>query len=341
MRFANAAEVLQAIDELGAAPETPGRRSKIGFEPTVPAAPAPEPEPEAEPAPRTSAPPRRARRKKGRSFFGTVLLFLLVLGASFAAAALLAPRDLILPHVARFLSGGEAGGGDGDADAGPLSGPTLAVEALDGDVPTMVFTEGILDGGAVGADATAVALVDAGPGDAGIAVIGPVDAGHDGGPSETETAVAVQATASGRPPPVDLLGEPLGRRLAPLARRARTASRPPHFAALYEYARENPSDPRIHLILAHAFVRLGWRSDAITRYEQAAGIDPRARGDRSMLPDLIALTADRSHGRRAADAIVAIYGAEARPTVEAAARSASPDDADTRRRLSALARRLR
>jgi hypothetical protein len=61
-------------------------------------------------------------------------------------------------------------------------------------------------------------------------------------------------------------------------------------------------------------------SDALERYRQAVTIDPSARGDRRMLPDLIRMAQSPAVANRAADLIVQVYGPEAVDAVERAMR---------------------
>jgi hypothetical protein len=80
---------------------------------------------------------------------------------------------------------------------------------------------------------------------------------------------------------------------------------------LIRIARDNPSDPRPHLLLAGAFLSRGWRSDAVERYELAYDRDPSSRGDPRMLHDLVMLGADSAAGGKASRAVQRIYGREA------------------------------
>jgi len=317
-RFSSAADVLDDIDAITIELEA-GRLSGVGLEATqlapVPVAPL------AAPTPPAPAPAPRPRSGRG-------MALLVLLAVAVAGAIWVLPADTFEPWLARVGIGPErfetamppanAGTGPvtppatlGDASQDPVGGGT---EADSGPANPMPADTGAPDGGpAEGADAGAGAPA-------------PADAGH-------------AQPAGGRPEPADLLSEPMGRQLARLRRRARTARRPAHFAALYEYAQHHPEDARIQLILAHRFIRLNWRGDAITRYQQAVAADPRARGDSNMRSDLISLVKDRTHGRRASEAIVEIYGAEAREDVARAV--AQTRDPDARRRLVALRSRLR
>jgi hypothetical protein len=84
----------------------------------------------------------------------------------------------------------------------------------------------------------------------------------------------------------------------------------------YDFARDNPHDPRPWLLLGHAYSQLDWLSDATDRYVRAYHVDPASRGDPQMLPDLLKAVEHRAAGRSAARAIRDIYGAEAIPALE-------------------------
>jgi hypothetical protein len=84
----------------------------------------------------------------------------------------------------------------------------------------------------------------------------------------------------------------------------------------YEFAHQNPDDPRPWLLLGHAYARLDWLSDSVERYLRAYHVDSTCRGDPQMLADLLEAAAHPVAGPRAARAIRDIYGAEAIPAVE-------------------------
>ncbi len=86
----------------------------------------------------------------------------------------------------------------------------------------------------------------------------------------------------------------------------------------YAFARENPGDPRPWLLIAHAYAQLGWMSDSVERYQRAYRADPTCRGDPQMLEDLLKAAVHRVAGRKAAQAIRDIYGAEALPALDKA-----------------------
>lgn len=103
-----------------------------------------------------------------------------------------------------------------------------------------------------------------------------------------------------------------GRRLTPRERRA-----------VNQIQRTIPEDPRPSLVLAHNFVEITYFSDALARYEQAMAIDPSARGDRRMLPDLIRMAQSPAVSERSSNLIVRVYGPEAIRAVERAIREQS------------------
>jgi serine/threonine-protein kinase len=99
----------------------------------------------------------------------------------------------------------------------------------------------------------------------------------------------------------------------------------------YAFARQNPSDPRPWLLIAHAYAQLNWLSDSVERYQRAYRADPTSRGDPHMLEDLLKAAAHRGAGRTAARVIRDVYGAEAIPAVDKAIeRGASDEDGNER-----------
>ena len=99
----------------------------------------------------------------------------------------------------------------------------------------------------------------------------------------------------------------------------------------YAFARQNPGDPRPWLLIGPAYAQLGWVSDSVDRYQRAYRADPTSRGDPQMLEDLLKAVAHRTAGRKAAQAIRDIYGAEALPALEKAiARGDGEGDANDR-----------
>jgi serine/threonine-protein kinase len=86
----------------------------------------------------------------------------------------------------------------------------------------------------------------------------------------------------------------------------------------YEFAHQNPGDPRPWLLLGRAYAQLDWLSDSVERYERAYRVDSSSRGDPQMLPDLLKAAAHPVAGRNAARAIRDIYGADAIPALDAA-----------------------
>jgi hypothetical protein len=101
----------------------------------------------------------------------------------------------------------------------------------------------------------------------------------------------------------------------------------------YEFAHDNPRDPRPWLLLGHAYAQLDWLSDATDRYVRAYHLDASSRGDPQMLADLLKATEHRVAGRHAARAIHDIYGPEAIPALDRAIKRRS-DDRDASARLA-------
>jgi hypothetical protein len=108
---------------------------------------------------------------------------------------------------------------------------------------------------------------------------------------------------------------------------------------LREYARDHRDDPRPSLLLAQAYFQRSWFSDALERYELVYELSPEARGDPRMLENLIRLTGKPAVSKDAADAVVEIYGEEAREAVERALRAPGVDSSATRE-LERLRQRL-
>jgi len=98
----------------------------------------------------------------------------------------------------------------------------------------------------------------------------------------------------------------------------------------YEFAHQNPDDPRPWLLLGRAYAQVDWFSDAVERYVRAYGVDSTSRGDPQMLADLIKGAAHPVAGRNAARAIREIYGAEAIPALDKAMRGAGAGEAAAR-----------
>ena len=85
---------------------------------------------------------------------------------------------------------------------------------------------------------------------------------------------------------------------------------------VYDFARQNPDDPRPWLLLGHAYAQVDWFSDSVERYRKAFQLDSTCRGDPQMLADLLKAAAHPVAGHNAARAIHDIYGAEALPALE-------------------------
>jgi serine/threonine-protein kinase len=87
-------------------------------------------------------------------------------------------------------------------------------------------------------------------------------------------------------------------------------------APAYEFAHQNPGDPRPWLLLGRAYAQLDWLSDSVDRYVRAYHVDSSCRGDPQMLADLLKAAAHPVADRSAARAIREIYGAEAMAALE-------------------------
>jgi serine/threonine-protein kinase len=112
--------------------------------------------------------------------------------------------------------------------------------------------------------------------------------------------------------------EPVPRALRPIRDRVNRGVRMSQRALVpaYEFAHQNPGDPRPWLLLGRAYAQLDWLSDSVERYLRAYRVDSTCRGDPQMLADLLKATAHPVAGRSAARAIRDIYGAEAIPALE-------------------------
>ncbi|HXU05078.1 MAG TPA: protein kinase [Polyangia bacterium] len=146
-------------------------------------------------------------------------------------------------------------------------------------------------------------------------------------PTQTPTKPASAGTPGQRAR--DPWQEPVPEALKPLREKLEHGARLNEGALgpAYAFARQNPTDPRGWLLIAHAYAQLGWMSDSVERYQRAYRADPTGRGDPQMLEDLLKAATHRVAGRNAARAIRDIYGAEALPALEKAiARGAGDRD---------------
>jgi hypothetical protein len=100
---------------------------------------------------------------------------------------------------------------------------------------------------------------------------------------------------------------------------------------LYDFAHQNPTDPRPWLLLGRAYAQVDWFSDAVERYVKASKVDSTCRGDPQMLADLLKGAAHPTAGRAAARAVRSIYGAEAIPALEKAMKARAGDKAASAR----------
>lgn len=188
-----------------------------------------------------------------------------------------------------------------------------------------------------GDDPTALAAVV--PGQAPAAA--PEDGAVEDGPGEGGSDMVFDVAASGgddaAPPLEGSLPEELG------AYHPRVASGEDltrdEIGDLYGYLARHPKDVRGHLVLGHAFMNLGWRGDALERYQTAGRLDATATGrDPRVLPALMELLRYDDHHAGAASAIRAIHGADALPLVRAAIET--EPRWNVRARLQTLERRL-
>jgi eukaryotic-like serine/threonine-protein kinase len=107
-------------------------------------------------------------------------------------------------------------------------------------------------------------------------------------------------------------------------------------ADLRRYNREQPEDPRGHLLLARAFMNRNAWNEALTQYKLAFDRDESSRGDPRMLKDLLRAVTRESTSARASELIPVIYGPEALEEITLA--RTQTRDSDERLRLERLAR---
>jgi len=85
-------------------------------------------------------------------------------------------------------------------------------------------------------------------------------------------------------------------------------------------------------------VSRGWYSQALEQYDRAIGLDAGVRGDPELIEGLLRMVRSEVVSARAIDAVVRIFGAEARdPVARALERETDPA---RRARLTALQQRL-
>jgi serine/threonine-protein kinase len=107
-------------------------------------------------------------------------------------------------------------------------------------------------------------------------------------------------------------------------------------ADLRRFNREQPDDPRGHLLLARAFMNRNAWNEALTQYKLAFDRDSSSRGDPRMLKDIVRAVTRESTSERASELIPAIYGTEALEEITLA--RSQTRDSDERLRLERLAR---
>jgi hypothetical protein len=93
------------------------------------------------------------------------------------------------------------------------------------------------------------------------------------------------------------------------------------FAAIRKFSRNNPTDARGHLLLAHFYMNRQWRNDVLNQYQLAYELDPTVRGAPEMLRDLLTLVAHGSVADPAGRLVRIGFGAEALPAIDRAIRA--------------------
>lgn len=86
---------------------------------------------------------------------------------------------------------------------------------------------------------------------------------------------------------------------------------------LYEYGKENPSDPRPQLLLAFDDMKRGWWKNAVTHYRMAYEADPRSKQEPRMLRHLAYAAGQPKEREAAVELIRRVYGERALEGVEA------------------------
>jgi hypothetical protein len=103
-------------------------------------------------------------------------------------------------------------------------------------------------------------------------------------------------------------------------------------ASVHQYNAKHSTDPRGHLLLARGYLNRHWFKDAVGEYAIALEVNPDARGDPRMLPDLVRLVEFGSND--AAKMIVDIYADTAASAVDRALQS--PPNPEAKSRLERL-----
>jgi serine/threonine protein kinase len=156
-------------------------------------------------------------------------------------------------------------------------------------------------------------------------------------PEQPEQPEQPENAAKTAPHARDPWQEPVSRPLQAIQHRINRGVRMSQRALVpaYEFAHQNPRDPRPWLLLGRAYAQLDWLSDSVERYLRAYRIDSTCRGDPQMLADLLKAAAHPVAGPSAARAIRDIYGAEAIPAVEQELKRRG-DDSEAAARLARL-----
>jgi hypothetical protein len=156
---------------------------------------------------------------------------------------------------------------------------------------------------------------------------------EQGQPQQPEQPEQAEAEARTAQDARDPWQQPVPRALRPIRDRVNRGVRMSQRALLpaYEFAHQNPGDPRPWLLLGHAYAQVDWLSDSVERYLRAYRIDSTCRGDAQMLADLLKAAAHPVANRSAARAIRDIYGVEAIPALEQTLEGHAGDRAATAR----------
>jgi len=272
---------------------------------------------------RSTVPPRRGKRGRGTAVAVAVGAVVLGVGSAVASGVLFTGSGLGAAWARGAGSAAPARAPASSGRAGAAGEVAQAAPADEGGAPAAAPESGRARGPAGdGDDASGTA------GDAAEAVPANADLAFD----------LADATA---PEAVDPLADDLPPALAGYHERVARGEKlsRQEINDLFGWVNGHKNDVRGHLVLAHAFMNLGWRTDALDRYRYAGRADAdRARDDPKLLPDLMEMLRHDDLSAEAALAIRELVGPDALPLVRTAYET--EPSWTIRRRLQILERRL-
>jgi hypothetical protein len=259
----------------------------------------------------------------------------LLAGAALTAGIASAAAAGVLFSGSGPASVGELLGNTADAPAGAAAGPARAP------VDPASLAEVSAAAPVAEADPQNAPDAQAEPAGAAAAPTAPDHAVGETTPTPTPPEMAFAVDEATAPDRVDPLAGTLPEGLAPFHAEVAAGGKlsRAQIDDLFGWVNRHKDDVRGHLVLAHAFMNLGWRSDALDRYRYAGRVDARrAAQDRKLLPDLMELLRYDELSPDAALAIREIVGPDALPLVRTAYET--EPRWTIRRRLQILGRRL-